>query len=62
MNYQDPNVKEWVRITNYSLVTNENSALFHIHDVVNEGKDNNLIWIYDEKNDNGWEEGLAGRG
>lgn len=25
MNYQDPNVKEWVRITNYSLVTNENS-------------------------------------
>lgn len=43
MNYLDPNVKEWVRITNYSLVTNENSALFHIHDVVNEGKDNNLI-------------------
>ncbi|SEM54388.1 hypothetical protein SAMN04487902_101385 [Prevotella sp. ne3005] len=41
VNCPDSDVKEWGQNIIYRLMTNENSALFHILDVVNECKDNN---------------------
>ncbi len=41
VNCPDSDVKEWGQNISHCLMTNENAALFHILDVVNECKYNN---------------------